>query len=115
MYAASGGCYTVSATITQYPDYGRNNYCIQLNASHSADHHSGTQKFIINFNQQVTYVSSNATNVLGSGTNTLTLEYKYHNNNSDNIGLGNVYVESDSGLSILGSTCAYCDMDCGSH
>ena len=35
---------------------------------------------------------------MGSGTSMLTLEYNYHNNNSENIGLGNVYVESDNGL-----------------
>lgn len=52
---------------------------------------------------------------MGSGTSMLTLEYNYHNNNSDNIGLGNVYVESDNGLNILNTTCVYCNMNCGIH
>lgn len=115
VYTASGSCYTVSARITQVPEYGRNNYCIQLNAAHDANHHSGTQKFTLTFNQPVSYVSSNAANVYGSGTNVLTLEYNYHSNNSDNIGLGNIYVESNSGLNILSASCVYCDMDCGQH
>lgn len=109
---ASGSCYTAVAKITQFPEYGRNNYCIQLNATHKAEHHSSKQKFVITFNQPVMYVSSNACNVMGSGTNTLTLEYDYHNNNSENIGLGNVYVESDNGLNILNTICVYCNMDC---
>lgn len=53
---------------------------------------------------------------MSSGTNMLILEYNYHhNNNSENIGLGNIYVESDSGLNILNTTCVYCNMDCGIH
>ena len=65
-------------------------------------HHSSKQKFVITFNQLVLYVSNNAANVMSSGTNMLILEYNYHhNNNSENIGLGNIYVEYDSGLNIL--------------
>ena len=52
---------------------------------------------------------------MSSGTNMLILEYNYHNNNSENIGLGNVYIESDNGLNILNTTCIYCNMDCGIH
>jgi len=79
-------------------------------------HHSSKQKFVITFNQLVLYVSNNAANVMSSGTNMLILEYNYHhNNNSENIGLGNIYVESDSGLNILNTTCVYCNMDCGIH
>lgn len=107
--------FTASARITQTPEHGRNSYCIQLNAVHDANHHSGTQKFTLTFNQPVSYVSSNAVNVYGSGTNVLTLEYNYHSNNSESIGLGDLYVESNSGLSILSASCVYCDMDCGIH
>lgn len=78
-------------------------------------HHSSKQKFVITFNQLVLYVSNNAANVMSSGTNMLILEYNYHNNNSENIGLGNVYIESNSGLNILNTTCVYCNMDCGIH
>ena len=78
-------------------------------------HHSSKQQFVITFNQLVLYVSNNAANVMSSGTNTLTLEYNNHNNNSENIGLGNIYVESDSGLNILNTTCVYWNMDCEIH
>lgn len=44
---------------------------------------------------------------MGSGTNMLILEYNYHNNNSENIGLGNIYVESNNGINILNTTCIY--------
>lgn len=78
-------------------------------------HHSSKQQFVITFNQLVLYVSNNAANVMSSGTNMLTLEYNNHNNNSENIGLGNIYVESDSGLNILNTTCVYWNMDCEIH
>ena len=44
---------------------------------------------------------------MDSSTTMLTLEYNYHSNNSENIGLGNVYIESNNGLNILNTTCIY--------
>lgn len=95
------GCYTVTANIHQSPQTGRGDYRIQVNGSHSADHTNDKQWLVIVFNQAVVYKSSNGTLVSGDGTNTLTIEYSYHQNPNDNIGLGDLCVESDAGLQII--------------
>jgi len=102
IYAASGStCYTCSASITQRPEGGRQNYVIRVNGRHNASdgHTSSSQTLVLVFNQAVTYVSSNGSYVSGNGTNTLTINYSYWNNAYDNIGLGDVYVTSADGLS----------------
>ena len=115
---AAGGadCYEVSAYIHQTPETGRKDYRIQVNAKHAAtdNHHSGVQTLHLSFNQPVTYVSSNGTLAGGDGTNTIDIKYTYHNNAYDNIGLGDVVVESASGLSISGAVLD-CNYDCGQH
>ena len=73
VYAASGSadeCYTVNAYIHQRPQLGRGDYRIQVNGRHEAadGHHSGQQVLTMNFNQPVTYVSSNGTLSAGDGT-----------------------------------------------
>ena len=105
VYAASGDCYTVSGYIHQKPELGRNTFVAHFDGVHSAadGHHSGAQTLIITFNQPVTYKSSNGTLVSGDGTNVISIDYKYHNNGNDNIGLGDVYVESEDGLAIMGA------------
>lgn len=95
------GCYTVTANIHQSPQTGRGDYRIQVNGSHSADHTKDKQWLVIVFNQVVVYKSSDGTLVSGSGTNTLTIEYSYHQNPNGNIGLGDLCVESDAGLQII--------------
>ena len=121
VYAASG-CYTFTARITQKPEQGRGTYAIQVDGVHAAEdgHHSTERTVQISFNQNVTHSKSNASSVSGSGSSILTLKYtnetgNYHNNATDNIGLGQLYVESDSGLAITGITCVYCNMDCEQH
>lgn len=116
VYAASG-CFSSNAQIVQTPELGNNTYCVNLTASHAANdnHHSSTQKFEIIFNQPVTYKSSNAIYCQGSGSNTLVLEYDYHANNVESIGLGNIYLESGDALSIISCTNVYCNLDCGIH
>lgn len=102
VFAASGSsCYTARAEIKQTPEVGRDNYCIQLNGEHNADHHcNGWQQAIITFNQNVNYVSSQG-EIVGSSSGTqLTIQYYYHQNAHTNIGLGDLYVTSDPGLSI---------------
>ncbi len=101
VYAASGDCYEVSAKIHQTPEIGRGDYRIQVNAVHNADHNSANNQCLhITFNQAVVYKSSGGTLESGDGTNTITIGYKYWNNHTDNIGLGDVVVESDPGLAI---------------
>lgn len=106
VYAASGaGCYTATARIHQTPQTGRGDYRIQVNAQHSADHTKEVQILTISFNHLVTYKSCNgsgASLVSGNGTNTLVINLGYHQNPTDNIGLGDLCVESDAELEITG-------------
>lgn len=102
VYAASG-CYTVSASIHQTPEVGRNDYRIQVDGHHQADHTCDAQTLTISFNQDVTYVSSNGTLASGKTGRTLVINYTYHNNQSDNIGLGDLVVTSEAGLTITGA------------
>lgn len=102
IYAASGGggCYTTNAYIHQVPEVGRRDYRIQVNGQHHADHTRDAQVLIISFNQPVTYVSSNGICTDGTSS-TLRIKYAYHQNPTDNIGLGDIVVESDPGLAII--------------
>lgn len=105
-------CYTVSGRITQTPETGRDSYCIQFDAVHSADHHSTGQVLVISFNQPVTYVSSQGTSCSGSGTSTLRIDYNYHSNYEENIGLGDVYVSAGDNLALTGAMLeCNCDND----
>lgn len=99
VYAASG-CYTASAYIHQTPETGRGDYRIQVNGKHDADHTKETQWLHISFNQPVVYSSSQGTLESGNGTASLVIRYTYHQNPTDNIGLGDLVVQSDSGLAI---------------
>lgn len=104
VFTASGDCYTTTARIHQRPETGREDFRIQVDAIHSADHNSNAQQLVLTFSDPVEYVSSAGTYVSGSGTNAITINYSYHNNRSDNIGLGDVVVTSKaSGLSITGA------------
>ncbi len=116
VYLASGDCYTVSYRIHQKPETGRGDFRIQFDAVHAAadGHHSGEQVLVITFNQAVTYVSSNGTLESGDGTSTLRIDYSYHNNASDNIGLGDLVVTADAGLAVTGALLE-CNHDCGQH
>ncbi len=121
VYAASGAdggsgadCYTVTTKIHQQPETGRGDFRIQVDAAHAATdgHHSGQQTLVISFNQSVQYSSSNGALVSGDGTAELMIDYTYHNNATDNIGLGDLVVQADAGLAV---TNAYliCNHDCG--
>ena len=97
VYAASGvtyydDCYTVTIKeIKQELQDGRMSYCIQYDAIHTADHHGGLQQLIITFDRPVEHVSG-GTLVSGNNTRTLTLDYSYHQNPSDKVGNGALYV-----------------------
>lgn len=122
VYAASGAggsgddCYTVTAYIHQIPEIGRGDYRIQVNATHAAGdgHHSGQQILTLYFNQNVTYKSSNGNLSGGDGTSAIDIDYSYHNNGNDNIGLGDVVVEAGEGLAVTGAR-LWCNHDCGQH
>lgn len=125
VYLASGSdCYTASGWIAQRPQLGNEVYTIQLNAQHVATdgHHSESRRFVVNFNLPVTYVSSGAALESGNGTTTLCLVYdyragggNYHNNASDNIGLGDLKVTAADGLEVLSVTVDSCDHHCDQH
>lgn len=103
VYMASGvGCYTASAEIKQTPGTGRGDYRIQVDGKHDADHTKEAQTLTITFNQVVTYVSGGAGLIDGNGTTMLKVSLSYHQNPTDNIGLGDLIVTSDAGLSITG-------------
>lgn len=99
VYLASG-CYTATAIIHQTPQDGRGDYRIQVNGQHNADHTKEAQTLTISFNQPVVYSSSQGSIVSGSGTNTLVISYSYHQNPTDNIGLGDLVVQADAGLAV---------------
>jgi hypothetical protein len=99
VYLASG-CYTATANIHQRPETGRGDYRIQVDGQHHADHTKDKQLLTISFNQPVTYSSSNGQLVSGSGTTTLVISYSFHQNPTDNIGLGDLVVQADPGLEI---------------
>ena len=110
VYLASG-CYTASAYIHQTPQSGSGEYRIQVNGQHSADHTKEAQTLTISFSLPVTYTSSGGSLVSGSGTNTLVINYNYHQNRggmpwrlhqnpTDNIGLGDLVVQADAGLAV---------------
>ena len=99
VYLASG-CYTASAYIHQTPQSGSGEYRIQVNGQHSADHTKEAQTLTISFSLPVTYTSSGGSLVSGSGTNTLVINYNYHQNPTDNIGLGDLVVQADAGLAV---------------
>lgn len=119
IYAASG-CYIFTSRITQKPEGQRDWYVIQVDGTHMAvdGHHSSDRTLRITFNQNVTYKDSEAYTCEGSGTTALTLRYiqdsehPYHNNSNGNIGLGNLEVYSDAGLSIIKTEFVYCCMSC---
>lgn len=103
VYADSGaGCYEASAYIHQRPETGRGDFRIQVNGKHNADHTKEAQTLTISFNQPVTYSSSNGTLAGATTGTTLTINYTYHQNPNDNIGLGDLVVTSDAGLAITG-------------
>ena len=81
---------------------GRGDYRIQVNGQHNADHTKEAQTLTISFNQPVTYSSSNGTLAGATTGTTLTINYTYHQNPNDNIGLGDLVVTSDAGLAITG-------------
>ncbi len=99
VYAASG-CYTVTTRVHQEIQNGRGDYRIQIDGKHVADHTKEKQTLTISFNMPVEYKSSNGTLVgLGSGT-TLVIDYAYHQNPTDNVGLGDLIVVADPGLQV---------------
>ena len=123
IYAASGDCYTCSGKVVQKPATGMLNYVVQFDAKHGpgADHHSTGQVLTITFNKAVNFIEcygNGATYLSGSGTTTLKISYTYHNNATDNIGLGDLKVMtvdgSWDGLEVV-STVLECNYECDQH
>ena len=99
VYAASG-CYTVTASIRQDNQIGRTDYRIQLDGKHDSDHTRGEQTLTVSFNMPVEYKSSGGTFQGVSGGTTIVVKYNYHQNPTDNIGLGDLVVSAEQGLQI---------------
>ncbi len=101
VYAASG-CFTVTWNIHQRPEVGRGDYRIQVNAKHSASHTCTEQYLTITFNQTVTFKECGAASIDGSASGTvIRLTRRNFANGNDNIGFGDVVVESDAWLSVI--------------
>lgn len=100
VYMASG-CYTVTSVNTQKPQTGRGDYRIQVNATHKSNHTCEHQRLYVSFNQNIIYKSSNGTLVSGSGTPHIAIDFYYHNNPTDNIGLGDLVVEAENNLEVV--------------
>ncbi len=116
--AAGGDCYTVTANIHQTPEGGREDYRIQVNAQHNATHHSTAQELTISFNQPVNYSFCNGNGASlksGDGTATLVISLSYHNNDTDNIGFGDLAVTSGPGLAITSVAMSSCNRTCAQH
>ena len=109
VFLASGGddCYDTTARIHQWPETGRNDFRIQVDGKHDADHNSNAQQLVLTFDRAVNYESSAGSYVSGSGTNQITIGYAYWNNHTDNIGLGDVVVTTVDGGTELQITDAY--------
>lgn len=100
VYAASG-CYTATAYIHQTPEGGgQGTYRIQVDGIHKADHTKEAQTLTITFNQSVKYESSQGKLTSAATGTTLVINYTYHQNLQDNIGLGDLVVTSGAGLAI---------------
>ena len=112
VYMASGAegseCYQADAYIHQSPDNGNRTYRIQVNGKHNTTHTSDKQELVLSFNMPVEYISSQGALLSGNNTSTIHIGYTYHNNPTDTIGLGDVYVKADDGLVITG-----CILLCG--
>ena len=98
VYAASG-CYTVTASIRQDNQIGRTDYRIQVDGKHDSDHKRDAQTLTVSFNMPVEYKSSSGTPQVQEGT-TIVVKYNYHQNPTDNIGLGDLVVTAGQGLQI---------------
>ena len=88
-------CYTCEAKINQRPETGRDDFRIQINARHNGDHSCDEQILTIVFNHPATFIScSNGS--LNGANNTIKIQVKlrYHNNQNDNIGMGDFIVKS---------------------
>ena len=66
---------------------------------YAASHTCSQQLLTLGFNQSVEYSSSNGTPVLTSGPE-IKIAFSYWNNPKDNIGMGDVIVTSEAGLSV---------------
>ena len=99
VYAASG-CYTVTASIRQDNQTGRPDYRIQVNGKHDSDHTRDAQTLTVSFNMPVEYKSSSGTLQGASVGTTIVVKYNYHQNPTDNIGLGDLVVSAEQGLQI---------------
>ena len=101
--------------VTSCPMSMREDYRIQVNGVHAAiGHHSTAQVLVLYFNQPVNYSWSNGSLAGGDGTSELRISYNYHNNENDNIGLGDVVVTSGEGLAITGAELK-CNYTCDQH
>ena len=90
-------CYTCSAKINQRPETGRDDFRIQINAQHHGDHTCDQQILTVVFNSPATFIScSNGRLNAANNTTHIQVKLSYHNNQNDNIGMGDFIVKSSN-------------------
>ena len=88
-------CYTCNAKINQRPETGRDDFRIQINAQHHGDHTCDEQTLTMVFNYPATFISCSNGRLDGSNNTTrIKVKLRYHNNQNDNIGMGDFIVKS---------------------
>lgn len=103
----NGPCFQVTGYVHQIQELGRSDFRIQLNAHHADDHTCTTETLTITFNQPVTFkecYGDGAAYQSGNGTNTLVMTFTYLANPSQNVGIGDIIVESDPGLELVSTS-----------
>jgi len=94
-------CYTTAANIYKIIQNDFDNYYyIQVDATHTAEHNSHHQKFIIHFNLPVEVINSPGLSTVGNYTNILQIDLNYWNNYSDRISFNDLIVKAPRGLII---------------
>ena len=89
-------CYSCNAHINQRPEVGRDDYRIQLNAQHHGDHTCDEQILTMIFNHPATFISCSNGSLYGPNNKSeIKVKLRYHNNPSDNIGMGDFIVKSN--------------------
>ena len=90
----------MTASIRQDNQIGRTDYRIQVDGKHDSNHTRDAQTLTVSFNMPVEYKSSSGTLQGASVGTTIVVKYNYHQNPTDNIGLGDLVVSAEQGLQI---------------
>lgn len=100
----AGPCFTATGYVHQRMELGRLDYRIQVDAQHATDHTCTIETLTLTFNQPVTFkecYGDGAAVQSGDGTSQLVMTFTYLANPGQNIGLGDIIVDSEPGLQLV--------------